>query len=459
MIRLYLDSDVINNIHAGRLPELAEFIENNRHRLLIAYSQAHVDDKLPSKGVAADKFWKDIDFLSSISNNKMLFFDHKKKYTIPCVVDARKVLEEVEDSNELIEKFSNIDNIIQFMEETSEELDVPELGRMFKSLFDSPALNAIAPDWMQGETYKDQLQKAADYMSGLRNNPTAYKENQDLVRLQYSLPDYAGQWTENVVDKIDIHLKSKEENQDFFALVDMAFADKDKITRFSYYTTAYQVLNMIGYKSDEIKPKKNKGLLNHIQDAMHSFYGAHCDYFVVMDKKLSAKSHALYEKFGIATKLINPKDLVLQLAESCSDEDMSIIVSRVLNQEPVDVMVEDDVLKRLYRINGHWLDYFTHVQFEQDSANGVSTFLFLKMSETYSNIMFYDEHDRIIEAVHEVLGIGLHEETVIQKFRTAEPDDRFVEYFLPNGYVRLFTDGAKFFLRVSVVGTENERGL
>jgi hypothetical protein len=89
MIRLYLDSDVINNIHAGRMPELLDFIEKNRHKILIAYSQAHVSDKLPSKLVQEKKFWEDLDYLTEITNNKLLYqppgkFWKKLRKTMKC---------------------------------------------------------------------------------------------------------------------------------------------------------------------------------------------------------------------------------------------------------------------------------------------------------------------------------------------------------------------------------------
>ncbi len=59
--------------------------------------------------------------------------------------------------------------------------------------------------------------------------------------------------------------------------------------------------------------------------------------------------------------------------------------------------------------------------------------------------------DRIIETVHEVLGVAEQKGDVIQKFKNADPDDRFVEYFLSSRFIRLFTDGAKFYLRILLV--------
>jgi hypothetical protein len=117
MIRLYFDSDVINNFHSGKFPELFEFIENNRNKLLIPFSQAHISDKLPSKSIRPDIFSNDLDFITQFTQSKFLMFDGKKEYTVPKIVTANDVLLDLEESNELIDKFSNIDNIINFLME------------------------------------------------------------------------------------------------------------------------------------------------------------------------------------------------------------------------------------------------------------------------------------------------------------------------------------------------------
>jgi hypothetical protein len=45
-------------------------------------------------------------------------------------------------------------------------------------------------------------------------------------------------------------------------------------------------------------------------DGEHSFYGAHCDYLVAVDKNLRIKSKVLYNEFNISTKIIEPKELI-----------------------------------------------------------------------------------------------------------------------------------------------------
>ena len=133
MIRVYFDSDVINKIHSGEFPELANFISENRNKLLIPYSQAHISDKLPSKEVNESLFWSDLDYITEFAQSKLVLYDSKKRYSVPYVVNAREVLKEIIEDSELIEEFSSIDNIISFMEKATEEAGAPSLGSDFKN--------------------------------------------------------------------------------------------------------------------------------------------------------------------------------------------------------------------------------------------------------------------------------------------------------------------------------------
>jgi len=449
MIRVYFDSDVINNIHSGNFPELAKFIEDNRDRLLIPYSQAHVSDKISSKEDNEDLFWKDIDYLTEFTQKKLITYDAKKKYSVPCIATARDVLEDILDTYKTIEEFSNIDNIISFMEETANDLDVPAMGEMFKGLFDLPPIEGL-PESMQAGTYKEQLQKAADYMSSIRNDPEAYKKNTNLVKDEFGLPTHSGQWVEGVIDKVDVHIKEQGQFEDFTSMVNKDFEDKDNVGSYNIYIQSYLTLNMIGFKSDEINVKRNKGMPNHMQDAMHSFYGGHCDYFVAMDKKLIAKTKALYEKFKVSTKIFHPSIIVEELAKKLEQYDLAQTVKETIGKPPVGTLEEDGIIKGVFRIEQFWLNYFTHLQQEVDPQTGRNTLLFTKMYSTYSNFMFYEEHDNLISSVHDLFGAESEKEKVIERFKLAATDERFVEYFLDSCYVKLTTTGSQFYLWIAL---------
>lgn len=445
MIRVYFDSDIINNIRSGRFPELARFISDNRSKLLIPFSQAHVRDKLPSKDFNEDLFWKDIDYITQFAQSKLIIYDDKKGQSIPCIATARDVLEDILDTNKTLEEFSNIDNIISFIEETANDLDVPSIGKMFKGLFDLPALEDVHES-MQGDTYREQLQKSADYMNSIRNDPEEYKRNTNLVKDEFGLPTHSGQWVKGVIDKVDTHINKQGKFDDFTSLVDNGFDDKKNLGSYNYYIQSYLMLNLIGFKSDEISVKRNKGMPNHLQDATHSYYGGHCDYFIAMDKKLIAKTNALYEKFKVSTKVLQPSEIIEELANKLEEYDLAQTVEKTIEIPPVGTLEEDGIIKGVFRIEQFWLNYFTHLQREIDPKTGRNLLLFTKLNSTYSNFMFYEEHDKLISSVHDLFGIESEKNKVIEKFKVPKTDDRFVEYFLDSCYVKLTTSGSQFYL-------------
>lgn len=451
MLRLYFDSDVINNIRSGNFPELATFTSKNRNKLLIPFSQAHVGDKLTSKKTDEERFWREIDYITEFTRSKLLLFDDNSNSTLPKIATARAVLEEVEDTNRIVDEFSSFDNIIGFMKETSEELGEPSLGATFEGLFNIPALNTDLPEAFQGESFKEQLQKVADYMHSLRKDAGAYKETDQLFKSEFGLPSHAGQWTESTVDNIDSHLVNNTPFDSFIALLDSSFQDKDKITRYSYYMQAYLLLNMIGYKSDEIDIKKNKGMNNHIQDAMHSFYGGHCDYFVAMDKKLKAKTRALYEKFGVFTKIIHPKDLLRELETRLKPIGLVELIQETLVKTPIGTLEEEGVLKKVFRLDHYFLGHFTHMQQNFNSSTEDIMYVFTKMYTTYSDFLFYEEEDHVIKAVNALFGTPEYESTAIEKFRSENPDDRFIEYVLSNAYIKLNVHHGVLYLWIRIV--------
>lgn len=68
-------------------------------------------------------------------------------------------------------------------------------------------------------------------------------------------------------------------------------------------TDTYFRIDFKGFKSDE-------RFSNMIDDALHVFYGAHCDYFVTLDDKCHYKANETYKHLGIQTKVLKPKDFV-----------------------------------------------------------------------------------------------------------------------------------------------------
>lgn len=73
---------------------------------------------------------------------------------------------------------------------------------------------------------------------------------------------------------------------------------------FSLFTTT----DLRGYRQDE-------RFANLIDDALHTFYAAHCDYFLTLDSRCYDKAKRVYDKLKIATKVFTPEEFVLYITK------------------------------------------------------------------------------------------------------------------------------------------------
>lgn len=64
-----------------------------------------------------------------------------------------------------------------------------------------------------------------------------------------------------------------------------------------------------GYKSDHRFP-------NMIDDALHSYYGAHCDYFITNDDNCLYKAAKTYERLGVTTSVLTARDFVMKYVDN-----------------------------------------------------------------------------------------------------------------------------------------------
>jgi hypothetical protein len=69
----------------------------------------------------------------------------------------------------------------------------------------------------------------------------------------------------------------------------------------------YCKLDFVGVKSDD-------KFENMIDDALHVFYGAHCNYFVTRDEKCHYKASETYHKLGIETRALKPSEFVYNIS-------------------------------------------------------------------------------------------------------------------------------------------------
>ena len=462
MIRVYFDSDVINNIHAGNFPELSDCIVKNRSKLLIPFSQAHIYDKLPSR--EHDKFWTDIDFISGFTDKKLLNYNKKSKFTRCEIASVREVFEAIDEGMKMRDEFSNFDNIVEFFTNTINELKEGNYGS--DSIINQEGLelfnefqNTVNNIDKDDNNYKDLIQEAMDRTQSIEKDPQVYKEHREAMWQDFRLPShFCDLDLASAIEQIDEKIQERTDHSNFleFARVDLKKEEMDDA--FLHYIQCYTTLGNIGYHSDKIDVKRGKGFQNHLNDSMHSFFGAHSDYFVVLDKKLKAKTKLLYKVFNIRTQVVSPKEFIAELKVRLENNTSLEDVLGVIEQDqPIDYLFEEGIPKFLYRLKHYFLDYFTHVQIEKSTLTEPTKVLFSKQYANYSSVLFFEEFDSVIRMVNDFFNISNIDDAVLSEFRTGmikngkHSKDYVVGELL---HSRLISDGREFYFSISIFNKE-----
>lgn len=86
------------------------------------------------------------------------------------------------------------------------------------------------------------------------------------------------------------------------------FPPKNEVSKNDLYSKIIDVyfrFDLKGYKTDDRFP-------NMFDDALHTFYGAHCDFFITNDDKCQYKAKKTYERLGINTEVLTAKEFIIK---------------------------------------------------------------------------------------------------------------------------------------------------
>ncbi len=99
------------------------------------------------------------------------------------------------------------------------------------------------------------------------------------------------------------NLKDLPKHLDIFEMAEK-YAPKSKTSGNENYSRVIETF----YKYDLKGYKTDANFNNMFDDSLHTFYGAHCDFFVTNDDRCQYKAEKTYERLKINTKVIKAKD-------------------------------------------------------------------------------------------------------------------------------------------------------
>lgn len=421
MIRIYFDWDIISKFKTSDFLEIRNFIEKHKKHFLFPYSPTHFKDLMKSYNLENVHFKTDLDNLEYLSEKHLIrwgtegiepLFATPKEYfegekdndDIYSLMDIEKIFSELDEHNLGIGKIGSLMKTLYQLQPTGIQLN-NENSEMIKKMF---------PNISENSTMWDLMKDIPPFSKKLSQNRDYYKDfRKSIGDKGFKLETNSGNWSENeVFEKIDNFLLKQNTNLTFIEYVKTIFKHKNEPgNRFGFYTTAYLLLDMIGYKSDKL-PKPTDNMQNIQNDAEHSFYAAHCDYFVVIDKKLRIKSRVLYKKLNINTIVISPKEFIDNLSKVIHsiDEKTNFIQEtfRFCKSENIvenyPLTEENEVETFVFKLPLFYFNFFNYVVYQNFPKQNCIILIFKRFFKNYSSFIYYTEVERLVDRICDFFG-------------------------------------------------------
>jgi hypothetical protein len=427
MIRIYLDKNVYSYLKDTNNPlgiQLGQKLQELKPYVVIPYSRAHLSD-LSTDYTEEDnqkriKTSEDLDKIREITEGNCIVSFSGKKQLQPTIADPRVFFQDVVSDR----KTKTIDYILSletlFDEDGSLQplnilwkkyinlLKILPLGIDFASMESTPegqSFLSMFPRARYSNTLWDMMCDFAELIDSMDTQPERYIQLRNLVRNGLQVGSHISNFNIQQLDKYFLGTALKKTFTDFVQdTVKASKKDENDITYEDRFMTTFSNLDMIGYRPD----KFDKGYTNFFNDIQHSFYAAHCDYFVTNDTRTLEKARLIYSKESISTKALTPKEFLEEL-ETLSfkkspielSNDIAEIIDTGLRGAVSDIETRQEIY--FYYCNPCFLNYFNYME-AFHYPDGKVVYLFSKKPENYSNMVFYKEIENLVNLLVEIFG-------------------------------------------------------
>lgn len=414
MKRVYLDWGVVSYLKKDEYAVLRDLLLSNKDRLFFVYSPAHFEDLMRSKG--EPQFEHDIQMLSGLVDNHLL--DFNKEMVWPYRATPEEFNRDYVDySSYLFQDFvsllSSIDDLpipgINVGDAIKANLNVAfpipsefRSNKLFENTF---------PNLPESPTLGDVIESCRQFVCDMMMNGGSYKNyRKSIHETGFKLETNAGNWKdEEATDKISLFLKSKGIDMSFNDYVKMNFHGR-KFTANEFFTTAYCILDMLGFHSDKL-PKASNTIRSVTTDAKHAYFAGFCDWFVTADTRLYHKAKALYSNFGVSTSVLTPDEAMLAIEEEIRpygrDYIRSFVEAELNGEHIVEVHGKKNDMDAdyvVYKFSRRFLGVFTH-GIHYCNSDGSYLIQFKLAFDNYSRFLFYDEVSLILETITDYFGL------------------------------------------------------
>lgn len=426
MLRVYLDWDVISKFKLEQFNPLLEFLKGHKDRILVPFTPTHFSDLMKSYNEVNVRFDGDLEMLGVVCGRH--FMQWKDHQIEPLLGEPREYFNHVKNQQPInLEELLDMDKLMHELDSATSGMGLPRFGTLLKVLMQTqPAglvverdgagiMNQLFPGLQDNSTMWDIMRGIGPLAKGMLDGPDKWKELRNSIAAGgFSVAAIAGDTSaEQAAARIDAFLRSKQMDMSFIEYVESTFKhQKEPPDDYEFFTRAYLMLDLIGYRSDKLQ-KPTNSMMNIWQDAEHAFYGAHCDYLVAFDKRLRGKAVLLYHLLNIPTEVIHPMDLVEDISGRFHSvpHDFAAVVEDAIAQTRAGQIVEEhapsehlDTKAFGIKLPTLYLNFFTHVIFQGYEGKGI-VLTFRKVFKNYSRFVYYTESEAVLDTIIALFGL------------------------------------------------------
>lgn len=329
MIKIYLDWNVFTTLNQIQNIENQEekiifetmlnIVTNTEAKIVVPFSNAHLNDLMKSyKKGERERVYQALNFISLVTQNVCLsqyWNEQNSKWHIRNPNEYFESLLEDEEENSLISIESITSTLSEYgMGNIFEMYKLIPHNINFEQFEDSniPFLSYLKRAQTENSMYA-VIEDVFEIFNEIKNNPSAYNELRssftDNIKLDPNVNNVS-----NVIELLDKTMPKTMLNKSFTELyVENDRTETSKNKDYSKITGIFMQLDFVGYGSDKLNEKNKYD--NLFNDALHCFYGAHCDFFITSDKKTIRKTKAVYQSEEINTLVLKPREFIEFLQE------------------------------------------------------------------------------------------------------------------------------------------------
>jgi hypothetical protein len=305
---VYLDWNIFNQIEKNNNSNKEQIDVYNKIETLIAskeiicpYSNAHINDLLRGYYINPVFIPKHLETLTRLTNNLCIVQYWGKEEAIWHYRNATEFFNSALEESVIPSK--SFTELMKF-DETGllrKAIELIPFPKDFDKIYNAdPIFPLMFPKTKEQMTMMALCEDLYDFSKNAKKDYTLYKslrryfnENKNKLGAHHGIIDVVGN-----ISETPNHLNSDT--------IWEKYAGKTKVSDNNLYqiiTDTYCKIDFRGYKSDE-------KFSNLIDDSLHVFYGAYCDFFITIDDKCQYKAIETYKKLDIPTKALKPNEFL-----------------------------------------------------------------------------------------------------------------------------------------------------